>query len=66
VAHHNNTSESVLAAPLPSVGYLSRADYANRWERRHFVTQSGMVLTIPKAKRAPALNVPYIKPRSTR
>jgi hypothetical protein len=67
MAHHNNTPESVLKAPRPTVRYLVQHTGTSRRERRHTrLTNSlglGRDLFIPKHRQAPATNTPYVASR---
>lgn len=59
MAHHNSTPQTVLDAPAFQPRWFYRHTGTNRAGRRHVQTPSG----IPKHLRAPATNVPYVKPK---
>lgn len=70
MSHNNHTPRSVLDAPMATPVVVSEQKGTPRRERRHVTLNPkgmrvrrglGKTVTIPKAARQPATNVPWVK-----
>ena len=63
MSSHNSTPKSILNAPTATVVVISDQSRPNRAARRHFRTETGKTLTIPKAYRQSPMNPPFVLPK---